>query len=85
MSVHLLDLRTGRQRLLLDNVVSAWYLPTGHLLYVRRDGTALAAPFDLGKLAITGPAVPVLDKVQVNNGTAFLTTVPHGDPRIHAG
>ena len=74
MSVHLLDLRTGRQRLLLDNVVSASYLPTGHLLYVRRDGTALAAPFDLGKLAITGPAVPVLDNVQVNNGTAFLTT-----------
>ena len=63
MSVHLLDLRTGRQRLLLDDVVAAWYLPTGHLLYVRRDGTALVAPFDLERLAITGPAVPVLDGV----------------------
>jgi len=73
MSVHLLDLRTGRQRLLLDDVVTASYLPTGHLLYVRRDGTALAARFDLGKLAITGPAIPVLDRVLVNNGAAFLT------------
>jgi eukaryotic-like serine/threonine-protein kinase len=73
MSVHLLDLRSRGQRLLLDDVVTAWYLPTGQLLYVRRDGTALAAPFDLGKLAITGPAVPVLDGVLVNNGAAFLT------------
>jgi eukaryotic-like serine/threonine-protein kinase len=73
MSVHLLDLRTGRQRLLLDDVVTASYLPTGHLLYVRRDGTALAAPFDLDKLAIAGPAVPVLDGVLVNNGAAFMT------------
>ena len=78
MSVHLLDLRTGRQRLLLDDVVTAWYLPTGHLLYVRRDGTGLAAPFDLEKLAITGPAVPVLDGVLVNNGAAFLTWSPAG-------
>jgi serine/threonine-protein kinase len=72
INVHLLDLHTGRQRLLLDDVVTAGYLPTGHLLYVRRDGTALAAPFDLRKLAITGPAVPVLDGVLVNNGAAFL-------------
>ena len=78
MSVHLLDLRTGRQRLLLDDIVTAWYLPTGHLLYIRRDGTALAAPFDLERLAITGPAVPVLDGVLVSNGATFLTWSPSG-------
>jgi serine/threonine-protein kinase len=78
ISLHLLDLRTGRQRLLLDDVVTAWYLPTGHLFYVRRDGTALAAPFDLGKLETTGPAVPVLDGVLVSNGAAFLTWSPTG-------
>jgi tRNA A-37 threonylcarbamoyl transferase component Bud32 len=73
MSVHLLDLRTGRQRLLLDDMVTAWYLPTGHLLYLRRDGVALVAPFDLDDLRITGPAVPVLDGVLVSGGTAFLS------------
>ena len=78
MSVHLLDLRTGRQHLLLDDMVTAWYLPTGHLLYLRRDGEALAAPFDLDQLAITGPAVPVLEGVMVSNGAAFLTWSPTG-------
>jgi WD40 repeat protein len=78
MSVHVLDLRTGRQRLLIDDVATAWYLPTGHLLYVRRDGTALVAPFDPDKLAITGPGVPVLDGVLVNNAAAFLTVSRSG-------
>jgi serine/threonine-protein kinase len=73
VSVHVLDLRSGRQRLLLDDMVDASYLPTGHLLYVDRTGTAFAAPFDLEKLAVSGPAVPVLDGVLVANGAAFLT------------
>jgi eukaryotic-like serine/threonine-protein kinase len=78
MSVHLLDLRTGRQRLLLEGMVTATYLPTGHLLYVRRDGSALAAPFDLADLRITGPAVPVLDGVFTDKGAAFLAWSPSG-------
>jgi Tol biopolymer transport system component len=78
MSIHLLDLRTGRQRLLLDDMATAMYLPTGHLLYVRRDGTALAAPFDLGHLEITGPAVPVLEGVLVSGSTAFVTWSRNG-------
>jgi serine/threonine-protein kinase len=78
MSVHLLDLRTGKQRLLLDDVVTAWYLQTGHLLYVRRDGAALAAPFDLERLAITGAALPVLEGVLAPAGIAFLTWSPEG-------
>ncbi|MGH7512300.1 MAG: protein kinase domain-containing protein, partial [Gemmatimonadales bacterium] len=71
MSVHLLDLRTGKQRLLLDDVVTAAYLPTGHLLYVRRDGAALAAPFDLDHLRITGAAVPVLEGVLTPGAGGF--------------
>jgi eukaryotic-like serine/threonine-protein kinase len=78
MSVHLLDLRTGQQRLLLDDVVTASYLPTGHLLYVRRDGAALAAPFDLGRLAITGAAVPALEGVLAPGGISFLAWSPAG-------
>jgi serine/threonine-protein kinase len=78
MSVHLLDLRSGQQRLLLDDVVTAWYLPTGQLFYVRRDGAALAAPFDLDHLRITGAAVPVLEGVQVPGGFALLAWSPAG-------
>ena len=73
MSLHVLDLRTGHQRLLVDDATGGLYLPAGQLLYVRRDGTALVAPFDLDKLALTGPAVPVLEGVMVSNGAANLT------------
>ena len=72
MSVHVLDLRTGKQKLLLDDAAQAWYLPNGSLLYVRRDGVALAAPFDLQRLETTGSAVPVLEGVQVGPGFALL-------------
>ena len=78
MSVHLLDLRTGQRRVLLDDVVTAWYLPTGHLLYVRRDGAALLAPFDLDRLEIVGAAVPVLEGVFVNTGLTQLAWSPAG-------
>jgi Tol biopolymer transport system component/tRNA A-37 threonylcarbamoyl transferase component Bud32 len=71
MSIHVLDLRTGVQKPLLDDVAQAWYLPDGRLLYVRRDGVALAAPFDLDRLEITGEAVPVLEGVQVQPGQGF--------------
>ena len=68
MRVHVLDLRTGKQRILLENAAAAWYLPSGYLLYVRRDGVGLVAPFDLERLEVTGPGVPVLERVQVNPG-----------------
>jgi serine/threonine-protein kinase len=71
MSIHVLDLRTGKEKRLLDGVAQAWYLPNGHLLYVRRDGVALVAPFDLGRFAITGAATPVLEDVQVTANAGF--------------
>ena len=70
-SLHVLDLRTGKEKLLFEDMVEAWYLPTGHLLYVRRDGVALVAPFDLGDLEIRGPGVPVLEGVQVDATNGF--------------
>jgi len=77
-AIHVLDLRTGTQKPLVENVVAAWYLPTGHILYVRRDGAALAAPFDLDRLEITGAAIPVLDRIMVSPGYALLAWSPAG-------
>jgi serine/threonine-protein kinase len=80
MSIHVLDLRTGKEKLLISDVSQAWYLPSGHILYVRRDGVAVVAPFDLGTLEITGAATPVLEGVQVsiNGGFALLAWSPSG-------
>src|SRR4029450_8581825 len=73
MSLHALDLRNGNHRVLLNDAAGGIPLPGNRLLYVRRDGTALVAPFDLEKLTIRGPGVPVLEKVAVSNGSAKLT------------
>jgi len=75
------DFRTGRYNRLLDGVVKAWYLPSSHILYVRRDGAAMAAPFDLDRLAIAGPAVDVLDGLEVQTlalGLPLLAWSPSG-------
>jgi Tol biopolymer transport system component/tRNA A-37 threonylcarbamoyl transferase component Bud32 len=71
MSIHVLDLPTGSQKPLLDDVAQAWYLPNGRLFYVRRNGEAAAAPFDLDRLEITGDAARVLEDVQVQLGQGF--------------
>ncbi|MBK8005996.1 MAG: hypothetical protein IPK12_19305 [Gemmatimonadetes bacterium] len=42
------------------------------MLYIRRDGVGLVAPFDLDKLALTGPGIPVLDSVSTT-GPGVLT------------
>jgi Tol biopolymer transport system component len=79
MGIHVLDLRTHTQKLLFADVAAAWYLPDGHLLYVRRDGVAQVAPFDLKRLEVTGSSVPVLEGVLVGGGSfPQLTWSPSG-------
>ncbi len=80
LSIRVLDLETGDQRRLLDDVAHAWYLPDGRLLYVRRDGVAVAARFDLDRLEVTGEAIPVLEGVRVvsERGFAPLVWSPSG-------
>ncbi len=63
--LRVLDLGTGETKPLVADANRGWYLPTGDLLYVRSDGAALAAPFDLRTLAVTGSPIPVLDNVQM--------------------
>jgi len=55
-------LETGQRRTVLDGATDARYLSTGHLVYLR-GGSLFAVPFDLGRLAVTGPPAPVLDDV----------------------
>ena len=45
------------------------YLASGHIVYIH-DGTLFAMPFDLDRLQRTGPAVPALEGVMSNAGTA---------------
>ncbi len=63
MSLMALDFKSGEPKLLLSEVAQGWYLPTGDLLYYRRDGTALVAKFDLDKLEVVGAGIPVFENV----------------------
>jgi serine/threonine-protein kinase len=55
------------------------YVPSGHLLYVH-DGTLWTAPFDLDRLAVTGPPVPAIEGVTSNaaNGGAQVAVSASG-------
>ncbi len=57
-----LSLRTGKERIVLEDVYSLLYLPTGHLLFARK-GVLYAAPFSLQRLVTTGPPVPLIEDV----------------------
>ena len=56
------SLETGRQTMLIEGGADGRYVPTGHLVYVRL-GTLMAAPFDIVRFAVTGPATGVMDGV----------------------
>jgi eukaryotic-like serine/threonine-protein kinase len=55
------------------------YVPTGHLIYAR-NGTLLAAPFDLKRLQVSGPPVMVLEDVltTLNSGVAHVAISENG-------
>jgi serine/threonine-protein kinase len=52
------DLRTRKTKSLVQALV-ARYSPAGYLLYVTADGSLMASRFDLGRLEMVGPPVPL--------------------------
>jgi serine/threonine-protein kinase len=62
--IGIVDLKTGKTRILFPDGGSPRYAPTGHVLFARRD-VLYAAPFDLNKLAVTGEPQPVMDGLRV--------------------
>ncbi|HEV8384607.1 MAG TPA: protein kinase, partial [Candidatus Acidoferrales bacterium] len=63
--IAVLSLKTGKWRTLIEGGTDPRYSPTGHIIF-GRNYQILAAPFDLGKLEVTGPATLVADQVMVN-------------------
>jgi eukaryotic-like serine/threonine-protein kinase len=55
-------LATGARKPLLKDAADARYVPTGHLVFLRR-GTLFAVPFDADRLEIRGTPEPVLPLV----------------------
>jgi serine/threonine-protein kinase len=62
-SIHVLDLRSDSDRVLVPNAAGAWYSPTGDLLYTARGGGLYAMAFDADRLEVTGGPVSVIPDV----------------------
>ncbi|HLG06901.1 MAG TPA: protein kinase, partial [Gemmatimonadales bacterium] len=71
-------------RSLMEDVSGGWYLPSGHLLHARRDGSVLVAPFDLERLQMTGAGFPVMDGVRIAFGVADLAVSTWAGTVLHA-
>ena len=78
IALGVLDLEADTTRLLMDEVVRGWYTPTGHIMYVRRDGAVFAAPFDLDALELTGPGIPLFEGVTVTVTSPEITVAWDG-------
>src|SRR4029450_9614614 len=58
-------LPSGARKIVARGGYFGRYLPSGHLIFVRK-GTLFAAAFDLDTLETVGPAVPVVEGVVSN-------------------
>src|SRR5262249_34519400 len=65
--IDVLSLETGKRLALIEGS-AAQYVPSGHLVYARGGGL-LAVPFDLKRLEVTGPPVPILEAVTMTSVT----------------
>jgi eukaryotic-like serine/threonine-protein kinase len=62
-----MPLPKGEPKVLMRGVL-ARYSPTGHLLVLTSDGKLVGVPFDVNKLAITGPPIGLVEGIGVEVG-----------------
>ncbi len=73
-----LVLATGERRTVVDRGSLPLYAATGHLVFFR-DGELLAAPFDVSRLQLTGPAVQVINSLPASSsGVPVIDMSPSG-------
>jgi hypothetical protein len=72
MCIAALSLESGKTQILIKAGTKPHYAKTGHLIYAW-ENDILAAPFDSKQLRVTGPSVPIIQKVMppVWNGQAL--------------
>jgi Tol biopolymer transport system component/predicted Ser/Thr protein kinase len=71
-NIDVLSFKTGQRKTVLRGGFFGRYLATskwrGHLVYLRHD-TLFSAPFDLGRLEVTGARQPILDDISNSNNS----------------
>jgi serine/threonine-protein kinase len=62
--IAVLSLATGKRRVVLGGGTNPRYAASGHIVFARA-GAILAAPFDLSRLEVTGPAVTLIEGIRI--------------------
>jgi eukaryotic-like serine/threonine-protein kinase len=62
--IEALSLPSGQRHVIVEAGTFPLYVPSGHLVFFR-DGALLGAPFDVGRLEVTGPVARVLENLAV--------------------
>jgi serine/threonine-protein kinase len=75
--VSVVDVKTGVVRHLAEGR-SPVYAQSGHILYGSRDGVLRAAPFNLDRLELTGPGVPVEEGLNTDRVMAEYALAQNG-------
>jgi len=81
--VGVLSLENNEVIVVSTDGVDPLYSSTGHILFARGN-TLFAIPFDVQGLEVTGPAVPVLQGVRVENGGALQADVSRDGLLVYA-
>ncbi|GAC1491789.1 MAG: hypothetical protein NVS1B5_16750 [Gemmatimonadaceae bacterium] len=64
-SIGVVDLSSGKHRVIVNNAVYARYVPTGHLLYVTTNRTLMVVPFDQNAMTLTGEPAALVEGVRL--------------------
>jgi eukaryotic-like serine/threonine-protein kinase len=62
--IAVLSLATGERRVVLEGGTNPRYAASGHIVFARA-GAILAAPFDLSRLEVNGPAVTLIEGIRI--------------------
>ncbi len=69
-SIAVVSLASGRVTHLSEAGTNPHYTASGHLVYTRSEGSVVAVPFDIGSMAVTGQAIPLLEGVVLDGSGA---------------
>ena len=83
MTLMAVELGSSEQHELVRGAARGWYVPTGHLVYVRQDGGVFAQPFDPRTLTLSGAPEPVLPNVGVALGITPELAVSASGTMVH--
>jgi eukaryotic-like serine/threonine-protein kinase len=62
--IAVLSLETGERHVVIKGGTNARYATSGHIVFARA-GAILAAPFDLTRMEVTGPAVTLIEGIRI--------------------